>query len=643
MFAVYAQHVRGEMFGAKRHFLAWHVIGRLNGLAEDGRPLLDAVRGLLESPDDAVRCSVANSLAWFGEQPLLIESIAHSMLNDPSYDLQGGLVSAVRQMPAALERPDVLAWLAQIVSNGLDHAHSAIEALAQIKGTAQRAAVLPALIQAAESSLDAKVALVRLGESAVIVAPIVRAIESNSPPSSWVYGAHDLGFCEILGGQPSVVMALVQTALRDQTADVRNTALAALRRLGEDGSRQFSGLPETVKSIVQAALVEVLLGDDDEDNRMEAGRALMYAAWWEKKDPALLTVLCEALRYSAKPAVRCDAAHALGTYGLWGKFGAQPAAISSLLFAMANDAESMVRAEAAGALGWMYGDAVSRPEILAAWLRALLSDSAAAVRSRAAQSLGLLREAGVGPDLAAVMAGCLLKDRDESVRISIARAFKSIDGALAHSGVVSALLRVLDDESGYVRLEAVRTLGKPPHADQYPKVAKALVKSLLRDTYDQVRSTAADSIAQLGADVISRTDVWNALIVAMSRDESDLVQGTAAKALGTLGDGASQHVALALTDATVNSDKSSLREAALALGLLLEARLADPSSLGSHVWTEALDVLMRSAIGQGAENVQREARTAMERLTDLGLRVFESGDKYFARKTTDLAEIIAGF
>jgi HEAT repeat protein len=106
----------------------------------------------------------------------------------------------------------------------------------------------------------------------------------------------------------------------------------------------------------------------------------------------------------------------------------QPGALASLTGLLSGDADPVVRARAAAALGTIGG-----PEAAAA-LTAALGDQDASVRVSAVSSLGRMREEGAVGSVVQILAG----DRDASVRRAAIWALSSLQSEDAHRAIEAA-------------------------------------------------------------------------------------------------------------------------------------------------------------------------------------------------------------
>lgn len=252
---------------------------------------------------------------------------------------------------------------------------------------------------------------------------------------------------------------------------------------------------------------------------------------------ALLPALAEALR-DPNPRTRRRAVRLLGL------LRRTNAALVPLLRGALGDADWPVRRAAARALGDQGPVAVTAR----ADLSATLVDPVSGVRAAAAEALrklaGYLAPEEVGT-VAALLAA-RLDDADESVR---EMAFSALNGLEVGADVLLPACRAaLRDESGAVRLQAVRTIA-----------AEEDLLHALGDGERVVRAAAVEGLGRVGA-----LDAVAALIPLLA--DADL-RGEAAQALASIG-GRAPVVEARLTEAWREGPHGMRAGASQALALL---------------------------------------------------------------------------
>jgi HEAT repeat protein len=256
--------------------------------------------------------------------------------------------------------------------------------------------------------------------------------------------------------------------------------------------------------------------------------------------PAVPTML-ELLRSEEDPDVRSEAAFALGASGV------VEGVVSGLTEAL-SDADSLVREEAAAALGRIGPQAASSAAVLA---EVAASDPVRPVREAAARALRRMNE----PELAA---------RAEH---------EAEEAAPQPPAELDGLLEKLRSDNPRTRAETAWPVGKLG-SDAAPGLP-VIVNQLRTDHDPDARWGAAWCVGRIGP---AAADAVDDVIAAMRADPDPDVRAQAAQALGHIGVGSSK-VIDALVAALQDESASMLREEALiALGRLAPAsRVALPA------------------------------------------------------------------
>jgi len=175
-----------------------------------------------------------------------------------------------------------------------------------------------------------------------------------------------------------------------------------------------------------------------------------------------------------------------------------------------NDEDADIRADAAGGLGLIADN-----RAVEALIRAL-TDESTGVRVNAAQALGMMPDHRAADALKAA-----LDDENAHVRELASRALQM------SAGSTEALIKVLEDKSQPVRMNAAFVLGKRGEK----RAVAPLIKALGDDKDYSVRWQAAQSLGRLG----DQRGV-DPLMQALQNDTKWIVRMHAAQALGELGD-----------------------------------------------------------------------------------------------------------
>jgi HEAT repeat protein len=266
---------------------------------------------------------------------------------------------------------------------------------------------------------------------------------------------------------------------------------AAARRLGEMGAKAASAVPALVGLLADKTEVDAegsLLGE-------VVGQALGRIGG--PGVTALLNALSDKDAYVRYVAIQ----------GL--AYTRDKRATAPLRTAL-HDRDQKIRAHAALALG-CRNDTTAIGDLL----RLLKSDASSMVRTDAAMALGVMK---AGPAVEGLIGA--LKDRDPSVRECAALALASIHDPRA----VPPLIPLLQDKDAQVRLAGTRSLGDFT-AD--PRVLEPLI-SALRD--QKTRGMAAEWLAK------SQNPLLVPRMIELLKDRDASVREQAAWVLGAKGD-----------------------------------------------------------------------------------------------------------
>jgi HEAT repeat protein/beta-lactamase regulating signal transducer with metallopeptidase domain len=224
----------------------------------------------------------------------------------------------------------------------------------------------------------------------------------------------------------TVVMALINTLLKDSVADVRKGAAYSLGQI------------EAASAVT--ALSERIARDPSPSVREMAGWALGQI---ESRDAS--KALESAALQDASTNVRAIAVWALGQLE-------DPTSVTPLNAIVAKDSSAEVRYTAAWALG-QIGARPASPALIHA-----LQDAAPRVRQTAAWALGQIGDEAAAPALAAA-----LDTNDPDVSKAVFWALGQMNGELAQA----ALIKALNNSDPAIRARAARALGGD-HGDPWP-------------------------------------------------------------------------------------------------------------------------------------------------------------------------------
>ncbi|NET68111.1 MAG: NACHT domain-containing protein [Moorea sp. SIO1G6] len=258
----------------------------------------------------------------------------------------------------------------------------------------------------------------------------------------------------------------------------------------------------------QAQALEML---KERTDLIDETRLLKYRHELGEKDQ-VITILLARLK-DANSIVRREAADALG------QLGNNSETVVNALLTRHQDPDIDVRQKTAIALGNLGNSS----ETVVNALLPLLQDDGSLVRGWVAVFLGQL---GNSSETVVNVLLPLLQDHDSAVRSGVAFAL----GNLGNSSktVVNALLPLLQDHDYHVRGWAANALGKLGNNSE--TVVNALI-ALLQDYESYVRSKAANALVELAN---SSETLVNALLVQLQDPESS-VRSWGANALGKLG------------------------------------------------------------------------------------------------------------
>jgi HEAT repeat protein len=430
---------------------------------QDKKGGLDIPDGLkaLKNPDPSVRYNAAELLLRLGP----VAKFAVPALQEALKDANGRVRMKVAEALWNIARPPARELLPVLVVDLKDKDPAVrIDALVVLRqmGTAAKAAI-PAIARGLKDEdmdvrLEAVLALGEMGSAARETVPaLLDALKGDELRLLEPLVAATLGN---IG--PAAVPALLK-ALPDKDAARRRTAAYALALIGPQAA-------EAVPALTEA------LHDAESEVRALAAKALGKIGQEAKGTaPALATALKDS-----DAVVRVHAALAL-----WQVDGRSDGL--AVLTAALKAKEDRVREHACVALGGFGAKAASTVPAL---LEAALHDGTARVRVLSAEALGKI---GLGKDTAAQLAAAL-KDEDESVRFSAARALWNTASPKTRGELVTLVADGLNRKIASVRKRAAEVLG------EFGAGAKEVVPALLealRDPDAPVRQAAAAALRQI--------------------------------------------------------------------------------------------------------------------------------------------------
>ncbi len=455
---------------------------------------------------------------------------------------------------------------------------SAVSDLGEIAPEAKKA--LLALIETLKDE-DSRVrrsaaeALARTGPAAARAVPRLTELLSDEDPAVRQAAASTLGS---IGPKAKKAISALSTLLKDKDPRVRASAAEAL---GGIGARAAEAIPALVASVkdkdprVRASAAEALarsgpqaaqtvptlsklLADEDADVREAAANTLGQIG-----KPAVPTLI--AGLKSGNPVFLQAVTNALGKIG--------PPAVPALIETLTNPKEKVLARQYAAIALTKVG---SNPKEIVSALAGRLDDKESAIRRSAAGALGK-----IGPAARAALPRLIAMSGNETedpvVREYAVRALTRIDPNDAN--VVSALIRVLEDENPQVREAAVEALLEVSVATREIGAAKGDVPALatqLKDKDRLVRRSAAMALGNIGP---AAKSAQFALIQALADEREDPeVRSAAATALGSIGPYAKDAIPALIRSLEKREEHVEVRAAAaMALGMIgPEARAAVP-------------------------------------------------------------------
>jgi HEAT repeat protein len=361
---------------------------------------------------------------------------------------------------------------------------SAVSDLGEIAPEAKKA--LLALIETLKDE-DSRVrrsaaeALARTGPAAARAVPRLTELLSDEDSAVRQAAASTLGS---IGPKAKKAISALSTLLKDKDPRVRASAAEALGGIGPRAAEAIPALVASVKDKdprVRASAAEALarsgpqaaqtvptlsklLADEDADVREAAANTLGQIG-----KPAVPTLI--AGLKSGNPVFLQAVTNALGKIG--------PPAVPALIETLTNPKEKVLARQYAAIALTKVGN---NPKEIVPALAGRLEDKESAIRRSAAGALGK-----IGPAARAALPRLIDMSGNETedpvVREYAVRALTRIDGNDAN--VVSALIRVLEDENPKVREAAVEALLEVSVATREIGAAKGDVPALAR----QLRSS----------------------------------------------------------------------------------------------------------------------------------------------------------
>jgi HEAT repeat protein len=309
--------------------------------------------------------------------------------------------------------------------------------------------------------------LARYGEAAALAVPVIIRLLRTEDRNLRREAAKTLGE---FGPSAGVAIAALLVALDDEVDHVREATEKALNAVSpiksETADEAFEALRRGDVSQRRAAVCDLVRPGSAAQEEVDTN-ALVEALRGTLSDPA--------------PNVRATAAAALGRLGR-----PADAAIPSLLAAMKDEAPGF-RVLSATALGRV---APGHREAIEALCLALTEDLNVNVRNAAAAGLG-----SMGPKAAAAAPAMIrvMNDRDGTVRVHVIVALGRIGPA---DGSVASALKTMaeQDTSADFRIWAIRALGLIGAKSDL--VVPTLVK-MLDDANDNIRNAAAYQLGEI--------------------------------------------------------------------------------------------------------------------------------------------------
>ncbi len=479
------------------------VLGRIGQQQDVPREVFRAlVEALQNDRELAVRGAAADVLGQIGQQQAVTNEVILNLLmllKDPDF--------RVRQAGA-----------------------SALGAIAKQDRVPQKVivALLGALNDDTSSDRLAKTAATALGQIAQkqdvpqeVIPVLVKVLKAPKTAGFGFGDREDVpqALAQIAQRQPTNVISAVLGSLKDSNSNVREGAVFALGRIGQqqDVPREvFRALVEALQNdrelAVRRAAAEALgrIGQQQDvpqdvipallvvltDGKVRAFRDLAGRALGQigQQQPMMvIQTLLETLHHE-KPGSRQAAASILGQFGE--VQGAHPVVTVALLETL-RDSDPGVRqagVQALGQIGKVHGAA---QEVILALLETL-RDSSSDVRRAAASILGEIGEVHGAPQEVILALLESLRDSNSGVRRAVVSALGEIEEVHgAAQEVILALLESLSDSNSGVRRAVVRALGEIGQRIALPKNVIRALQEALKDSILRVRDAAVTALAQV--------------------------------------------------------------------------------------------------------------------------------------------------
>lgn len=555
--------------------------------------LVALTNSLLTEVDDNVQFSVVSSLSARPE-PAIKPALLAALATDSNSRLRGQVVRALENHPGDDTTTALLTALREDPDTQIVRV-AAIWGLRNLTNAAVRAALFEAIGQVSPEVRGAAAGALAGFPGADTESALVELLATD--PIGSVRSAAINALAALITSQTNRVLLapLVKCLQTDADPDVRAQAASALGRTG--GEEAVNVLREALekehKGRVQAeaiggiyrqqgremtALLLKLLSDPnlESEARVEAVRCL-----GQTRDASAAEKLAALLSQEPEESMRCAVARALGLLD-------SPTAITALTNALAKDDSVMVRAEVAGALGNVRS---GRNIAGAALVVALQNDDGNAmgglsVRMPALLALGKLRETNALSPLLEI----LRHDPDNQMRANAAEALGRLGGAEAIPHLETAYRK---DRNREVRTKALGSLAQltgPSRTEFFinafetdpisraalartlgrigtPEAVTALLKALNEGGWSDRRAL----IEALGDAGDSRA--IEPLMNILEKERDNTKRAAAASALGGLGNSR----AISLLEIALQDHVPSVRqEAAWALG-----HIGDPKAVSA--------------------------------------------------------------
>ena len=515
----------------------------LMALAQLGRPGVEALALLLESPAAGVRAAAAAALSMAGSADAAAhvatqlmreadaESLTAMIFALAALDAPAMAAHAERLLTVADDRPDVLEAVAAGLNVSLEagadpslalNAAPALERIA-VSNSARsaredlRREAVDALGLLAPVGIESTLRDLMLDEHAapMIRKAAARALGSLGPRAEIAVGAME----EILlirREEPDDFLRRLRK--RHGTERKLNAAWGALGWDADyESFREVKVIPGLLRGEVARAyaalrgpdthslLADVLRDDQSASVRAAAASRLGGA-------PSYAGALTRALRKDGSGSVRATAAESLAGIGT-------EKAMKALLRAVDRDAFEQTRIQAAKGLGAQGGEAGARGLAELLFLHEEDDDARMtnALADEIADALVALGEAST----AHVTAG--MDHPDADIRHAVARILATSDDATVHARLRQALA---DDASPRVRAAAAAALGARGSADDVSALIRAVVDA---SEWGAVRAAAATSLGRIGSPTAA--DVLREQLAG----ERPQLRAAAVAALGHLG------------------------------------------------------------------------------------------------------------